>query len=57
MGPKDAILAAKFLKRKVIPVHYNTWPVISQNPEEFKKAAARENVSVVVVKPGESVEL
>lgn len=58
MGPKDAILAAKFLKtKKVIPVHYNTWPVISQNPEEFKKAAARENVSVVVVKPGESVEL
>ena len=58
MGPKDAILAAKFLKtKKVIPVHYNTWPVISQNPEEFKKAAARENISVVVVKPGESVEL
>ena len=58
MGPEDAILASKFLKaKKVIPVHYNTWPVISQNPDKFKKAAARENVSAVVVKPGESVEL
>lgn len=36
MGPEDAAAAAEWLKaKKVIPVHYNTFPVIEQNPEEF----------------------
>ena len=29
MGAEDAVVASKFLKAKtVIPIHYNTWPVI-----------------------------
>lgn len=58
MGPEDALLAAKFLKtKKVIPIHYDTWPIIAQDPEIFKQAAEKESIPVVVVKPGESVEL
>src|SRR5690625_534962 len=34
MGPEDASLAAKWLKaKKVVPVHYDTFPVIKQNPK------------------------
>ncbi len=58
MGPDDAILAAKFLKAKhVIPLHYNTWPVIEQDPVAFKTKAKEEGIDVQVVKPGESIEL
>lgn len=36
MGPEDALLAAKWLKAKtVIPIHYNTFPVIEQNGDDF----------------------
>lgn len=58
MGPDDAILAAKFLKAKhVIPLHYNTWPVIAQDPEAFKEKAMENGVHVIIVRPGESIEL
>ena len=58
MGPDDAILAGKFLKAKhVIPLHYDTWPVISQNVEDFKKKAAGEGLDVIVVHSGESIDL
>lgn len=36
MGPKDAARAVQFLNPKVaVPVHYNTFPLIEQNPEDF----------------------
>ncbi|MCM3673542.1 metal-dependent hydrolase [Peribacillus simplex] len=36
MGPEDAALAAKFLQAKqVVPIHYNTFPVIKQDPGKF----------------------
>lgn len=58
MGPDDALLAAKFLKAKhVIPLHYNTWPVIAQNAEDFKKSAGEKGIDVMIVKPGETIEL
>lgn len=38
MGPEDAAIAADWLRAKVvIPVHYNTFPVIEQDPNEFIK--------------------
>ena len=58
MGPDDAILAAKFLKAKhVIPLHYNTWPVIEQDPEDFKEKAEAKGIQVTVVKAGKAIEL
>ena len=54
MGPEDAAAAAKLLRaRTVIPQHYNTWPVITQDPEAFKRRVEEATESkVVVLKPG-----
>ncbi len=54
MGPEDAAAAAKLLHaRTVIPMHYNTWPVIAQDPETFKRRVEGSTESkVVVLKPG-----
>lgn len=59
MGIKEAVVAAEFVgAKKVIPVHYNTWPLIAADAAEFKKQVeAKGKATVEVVKPGESVEL
>lgn len=57
MGPEDALRAVEMLRPQVvIPIHYNTFPVIQQNPAEFAekvKGLAR----CVLLQPGESYEL
>ncbi|WP_175615709.1 metal-dependent hydrolase [Piscibacillus halophilus] len=36
MGPEDAKLASEWIQaKKVVPVHYNTFPVIEQDPQAF----------------------
>ncbi|MGD6802559.1 metal-dependent hydrolase [Rossellomorea aquimaris] len=36
MGPDDAVLAAEFVNAKtVVPIHFNTFPPIKQDPEKF----------------------
>lgn len=48
MGPEDALLAAEWINaKKVVPVHYNTFPVIEQDGDAFAKK----------VKPGEGIAL
>lgn len=38
MGPRDATIAADWLKaKKVVPIHYNTFPLIEQDPNAFVK--------------------
>ncbi len=37
MGPEDAAEAVGFIQPEVvIPMHYNTWPLIEQDPERFR---------------------
>lgn len=59
MDPKDAAIAAKFLQAKyVIPVHYNTWPPITQDVDAYKADVEATTPSkVLIVKPGETIEL
>lgn len=59
MGPDDAVIAAELLNPKcVIPMHYNTWPLIAQNPQEFKqKVEARTQARVHILNPGETLTL
>lgn len=59
MGPKDAAIAAEYLKAKyVIPVHYNTWPLIAQDPEAYKALVeANESAEVLIVPAGSAIEL
>lgn len=56
MGPEDAVDAADWLKaKKVVPIHYNTFPAIKQNPNEFTKMLPNE--VGIPLKIGESLEL
>ena len=56
MGPEDAALAAEFLQAKqVVPIHFNTFPVIKQDPQTFIDLLTNKNGKVLEV--GESIEL
>jgi L-ascorbate metabolism protein UlaG (beta-lactamase superfamily) len=53
MGPELATRAAELIKPKVaVPIHYNTWPPIAQDPKRF----APKDVTVRVMEPGEKWE-
>ncbi len=56
----QAALATKLLKPKnVIPMHYDTFPVIEANPEKFKHlvSEASPDTNVIILKPGEETEI
>lgn len=56
MGPEDAVRAVEMIAPKVvIPMHYNTWPPIAQDPHAFA-AAVGARARVVVLEPGGSFE-
>lgn len=59
MGPDDALIAVKLLRPKhVIPIHYNTWPLIEQDPHAWaRRVEAETEAKVHVLKPGESFTL
>lgn len=59
MGPDDALRAIKLIEPKVvIPVHYDTWELIAQDPKEWaKRVEAETNTTCVVISPGKSYEL
>jgi len=58
MDVKDAAKAASFIRPKLaIPMHYQTFPVINADPEEFVKEAKRLGIDAKVIAPGQSLEL
>lgn len=59
MGPEDALLAVEWLApRLVVPMHYNTWPLIEADPREFKRKVEERTASrVVILAPGEELKL
>jgi L-ascorbate metabolism protein UlaG (beta-lactamase superfamily) len=58
MGPADALDALDFLRPALaMPMHYNTWPPIAQDPAAFATAATTRGHAVVVLAPGESLDL
>ena len=59
MGPDDALRAVKLLEpRVVIPVHYDTFDVIGQDPDAFAaRVEAETPAKCVVLKPGHSYRL
>lgn len=59
MGPKEAAIAADWIGPEIlIPMHYNTFPVIQQNPMEFAEIVESLNtyIHVVILQPGEFYE-
>ena len=59
MGPADALKAVKFLRAGiVIPFHYNTFPPIKQDPEQFKRDVEAGTASrCELLQPGESLDI
>jgi L-ascorbate metabolism protein UlaG (beta-lactamase superfamily) len=59
MGPDEAMIAAQYIgAATVIPIHYNTFPVIRQDLGPFKQAVERTtDLKVQVLSPGESLSL
>ena len=58
MGPADALQAVKFLKPKaVLPIHYNTFPLIQQDVAAWVQLVENETaVKVYPLQPGGSIE-
>ncbi|MCY0869681.1 MAG: metal-dependent hydrolase, partial [Firmicutes bacterium] len=58
MGPDDAAVAARWLRAKAVaPVHYNTFPLIAQDAEDFKRRLAQDNIQCHPLQPGQSIHL
>ncbi|MFO7945027.1 MAG: metal-dependent hydrolase [Anaerolineales bacterium] len=58
MGPNDALRAVKMVKPEiVIPTHYNTWELISQDPEAWKdRVEAETGTQVRILEPNQSMQ-
>jgi L-ascorbate metabolism protein UlaG (beta-lactamase superfamily) len=57
MGPDDALEAVKLLNPKtVVPIHYNTFPVIEQDAQAWKaRVEAETQARCVVLDPGQTL--
>lgn len=59
MGPEDALRAVQLIQpRQVVPIHYDTFEVIHQDPNAWAERVRQETAAqVMVMKPGGSIEL
>ncbi len=60
MSPREAAYAVSLINpRAVVPMHYNTFPQIKQDPEEFRNLveSLAPHVRVYVMKPGDTLNL
>lgn len=58
MGPDEAVLAAQWVKAgAIIPIHYNTFPVIRQEAGAFAAALQTKDITCVALRNGESYSL
>lgn len=59
MGPDDALRAVKLIQpKRVIPDHYDTWPLIAQDAAAWaERVRAETSAEPVALQPGESISL
>jgi L-ascorbate metabolism protein UlaG (beta-lactamase superfamily) len=59
MGPDDAVRAVHMLRpKKVMPFHYNTFPIIAQDADAWAARVRKETrAEPLVLKPGDWVEV
>ncbi len=57
MGPDDALRAVKLIQpKKVVPIHYNTWPLIAQDAMAWaQRVRAETKAEPVILQSGEEV--
>jgi L-ascorbate metabolism protein UlaG (beta-lactamase superfamily) len=57
MGPQEAAHAARLLNvKRVIPMHYGTFPVLTGRPEDVARRLDRNGIGVWTLKQGEAVQ-
>ncbi|MDQ2842067.1 MAG: metal-dependent hydrolase [Acidobacteriota bacterium] len=57
MDPHQAAHAARLLKvKRVIPMHYGTFPVLTGRPQELAAKLQKDGIEVWTLKPGETVQ-
>jgi L-ascorbate metabolism protein UlaG (beta-lactamase superfamily) len=57
MDPRLAAKAVELLKiPRVVPIHYNTFPLVESSPEKFKELVGGKS-EVTIIKPGEFIEI
>jgi len=55
MGPLSASRAVEFVRaKKVVPIHYGTFPAINSDPQEFKRLVGG-IAEVLILKPGDTI--
>jgi L-ascorbate metabolism protein UlaG (beta-lactamase superfamily) len=59
MGPDDALRAVKLIEpNQVVPIHYNTFDVIKQDPQAWALRVRQETTAkATVMSPGDTIEL
>jgi L-ascorbate metabolism protein UlaG (beta-lactamase superfamily) len=58
MGPNDAIHAAAWISANhIVPIHYNTFPQIQQNEEDFFDKLSKQGMKGKALKPGETLTI
>ncbi|MEX0787805.1 MAG: metal-dependent hydrolase [Anaerolineales bacterium] len=59
MGPEDALRAIHLIRPKhVIPIHYNTWELIAQDPVAWAERVSRETPATPhILQPGDTFSL
>jgi L-ascorbate metabolism protein UlaG (beta-lactamase superfamily) len=57
MGPHEAAMACRLLKvRKVVPMHFGTFPPLTGRPEHLSSLIADLETEVWPLEPGKTVE-
>jgi L-ascorbate metabolism protein UlaG (beta-lactamase superfamily) len=58
MGTEDAVYAASLLKGELtIPMHYNTFPLVAQDPQNFVNKLKEIGLKGKVMQPGEKISV
>lgn len=58
MGIDDAVKAVEFVNPGIaIPMHYNTFPIIQADPNEFKEKLEKLGKKAIVMEYGEEIDL
>ncbi|MCR2805776.1 metal-dependent hydrolase [Paenibacillus soyae] len=58
MGPSDALTAAEWVKtNSVIPIHYDTFPIIEQDADKFVKSLKKRGIKGIALAPGGTFEM
>ena len=57
MGPREAAMACRLLRaRKVVPMHFGTFPALTGSPDQLRERIAGLETEVWALQPGKPVE-